>query len=192
MDEKRIGSGFSASDYHTIKHLCLDLEHAIPSIPYAIMIISSRAQNTLLFLVIFAGFASAACKPPSDFQTPQEAKPQAPSTAPTSFCKCTCFTNSTIIPLDAPSSANRPYTDPGNNLLVSRRPAEPNDDGAQEPVETPGNGDTGGEKDGSEEGRKEYRAGNCNDCNRQFCLDYNLPICHGAGMDDVFTTCFRK
>lgn len=40
--------------------------------------------------------------------------------------------------------------------------------------------------------RKEYRAGNCNDCNRQFCLDYNLPICKGAAMEDVFTTCFRE
>ena len=40
--------------------------------------------------------------------------------------------------------------------------------------------------------KKEYRAGNCNDCNRQFCLDYNLPICRGAGMEDVFTTCFRE
>ena len=117
---------------------------------------------------------------------------QGPSTAPTSFCKCTCFTNSTIIPLDAPSSGNRPYTDPGNNLLFSRYPEDQDDDDTQEPVETPGDKDEGGEKDGSEGGRKEYRAGNCNDCNRQFCLDYNLPICRGAGMDDVFTTCFRK
>ena len=45
------------------------------------------------------------------------------------------------------------------------------------------------EKEGD---RKEYRAGNCNDCNRQFCLDYNLPICKKAGMEDVFTTCFRQ
>ena len=56
-----------------------------------------------------------------------------------------------------------------------------------------GDGDKNdGKKDGSEDGRKEYRAGNCNDCNRQFCLDYNLPICKKASMDDVFTTCFRE
>lgn len=55
-----------------------------------------------------------------------------------------------------------------------------------------GNDEKGGKK-GKENGdRKEYRAGNCNDCNRQFCLDYNLPICRGAGVEDVFTTCFRK
>ena len=45
---------------------------------------------------------------------------------------------------------------------------------------------------GKEDERKEYRAGNCNDCNRQFCLGYNLPICKGAGMEDVFTMCFRE
>lgn len=42
------------------------------------------------------------------------------------------------------------------------------------------------------EDRKEYRASNCNDCNRQFCLSYNLPICKGVGMEEVFTTCFRE
>ena len=51
------------------------------------------------------------------------------------------------------------------------------------------NGDNRKENTGD---RKEYRARNCNDCNRQFCLDYNLPICKGAGMEDVATTCFRK
>ena len=52
-----------------------------------------------------------------------------------------------------------------------------------------GKGDDGKENSGD---RKEYRARNCNDCNRQFCLDYNLPICKGAGMEDVATTCFRE
>lgn len=58
-----------------------------------------------------------------------------------------------------------------------------------------GNGGKGkGKGKGKEEvdDRKEYRAGNCNDCNRQFCLDYNLPICKGAAMEDVFTTCFQR
>ena len=58
-----------------------------------------------------------------------------------------------------------------------------------------GKGKEGDDKNGGgggDDDRKEYRAGNCNDCNRQFCLDYNLPICKGAGMEDVFTTCFRE
>lgn len=91
-----------------------------------------------------------------------------------------------------------------NALLLPRAPDDPDD--AQDripddppaddaPPETPPDGDGGMGKGKGEEGdddRKEYRAGNCNDCNRQFCLDYNLPICKGAGMEDVFTTCFRE
>lgn len=89
-------------------------------------------------------------------------------------------------------------------LFAPRQPEDPENgvDNAQEPVEGISSGDDdkddgsgdkdGGKKDGSEDGRKEYRAGNCNDCNRQFCLDYNLPICKKASMDDVFTTCFRE
>ncbi|KAF2863857.1 hypothetical protein K470DRAFT_202730, partial [Piedraia hortae CBS 480.64] len=32
----------------------------------------------------------------------------------------------------------------------------------------------------------------CNDCTKQFCLDYHLPICQGAEEDDVFATCFQR
>lgn len=60
------------------------------------------------------------------------------------------------------------------------------------PPEKRPTGDAGKGHDDDDDDRKEYRAGNCNDCNRQFCLDYNLPICKGAGMEDVFTTCFRE
>ncbi len=85
--------------------------------------------------------------------------------APTSFCKCTCFTNSTIIPLDAPRSLP---SRPGEALFHRAPPAE-----------------------GSHEDRKEFRAGNCNDCNRQYCIDAHLPICKDAGVNDIVATCFR-
>lgn len=97
--------------------------------------------------------------------------------APTSFCKCTCFTNSTIIPLDAPASPPLQNRNVFEGLNTARSPAEEDPDS---------------DSDGKGQDRKEYRAGNCNDCNRQFCLDYNLPICKKASMEDVFTTCFRK
>ncbi|RMZ89037.1 hypothetical protein DV736_g3734, partial [Chaetothyriales sp. CBS 134916] len=32
----------------------------------------------------------------------------------------------------------------------------------------------------------------CADCNRAFCLSYNLPICKEATENDVFTTCFQR
>ncbi|CAF9921125.1 hypothetical protein IMSHALPRED_005089 [Imshaugia aleurites] len=119
--------------------------------------------------------------------------------SPTSFCKCTCFTNSTIIPLDAPISTsphimhNLPRAPDDPDDAQDRIPEDPPADDVP-PVKLPEGDGTrkGGENDDDNDDRKEYRAGNCNDCNRQFCLDYNLPICKGAGMDDVFTTCFQR
>lgn len=32
----------------------------------------------------------------------------------------------------------------------------------------------------------------CNDCNRQFCLDYKLPICKGTKDEEISTECFRE
>ncbi|KAF9892586.1 hypothetical protein FE257_000988 [Aspergillus nanangensis] len=37
-----------------------------------------------------------------------------------------------------------------------------------------------------------YRPLSCNDCNRKFCLGYDLPTCKGAKEEDVFTTCFQR
>lgn len=119
--------------------------------------------------------------------------------SPTSFCKCTCGSNSTIIPLDAPVSPS------GHNLLFLHKRQE-DDKSAPPPDNEEGDNDNSddkneddkskekeeGDKEGDNSDRKEYRAGNCNDCNRQFCLSYNLPICKNVGMEDVFTTCFQR
>jgi hypothetical protein len=73
-------------------------------------------------------------------------------TAATSFCKCTCFGNSTIIALSGSTSASKDPT----------------------------------KKDSS------VHHGTCNDCNRKFCMDYNLPICKSAKEEDILTTCFQR
>jgi len=96
--------------------------------------------------------------------------PLASAATPTSFCKCTCFESSYIIPLDEPPKATSTVT-PHGILLASRTDEAPID---------------------GDEPAKEYRPGNCNDCNRQFCLGYNLPICKGATEKDVFATCFQR
>ncbi|GAB7348893.1 hypothetical protein MBLNU459_g7587t2 [Dothideomycetes sp. NU459] len=87
---------------------------------------------------------------------------------PSSFCKCTCFTNSTIIPLALPAAASSPD---GSSSTSSSSAAD-----------SPGSGSGSGAK----------RTGTCADCNRQFCLGYNLPICKGAKEEDVFATCFQR
>jgi hypothetical protein len=33
--------------------------------------------------------------------------------------------------------------------------------------------------------------GTCLDCNKQFCQNYNLPICKDAKDEDIFATCYR-
>lgn len=86
---------------------------------------------------------------------------------PTSYCKCICFQNSTIIPLNSPPSQNDP--------LPSSR-SFPRDDAQNE---------EGGEQ-------QHHRTLTCSDCNRAFCLDYNLPICKNAKEEDVFAQCFRE
>ncbi|KAF2725069.1 hypothetical protein K431DRAFT_291246 [Polychaeton citri CBS 116435] len=79
--------------------------------------------------------------------------------SPTSFCKCTCFTNSTIIPLDSERSSETVADPEPRDILWSR------DSSARL---------------------------TCNDCNKQFCLDYDLSICKEAKEEDVFTTCFQR
>ncbi|KAK4199273.1 hypothetical protein QBC40DRAFT_203125 [Triangularia verruculosa] len=92
----------------------------------------------------------------------------ASASAPT-FCKCTCFTNSTIIPLgpihDSPSPPNPPpsSSDPQQrqqppSLLLTPRAS----------------------------------SSSCTQCNRAFCLKYNLPICKDAEEKDVVTSCFQR
>lgn len=88
---------------------------------------------------------------------------------PTSYCKCICFQNSTIIPLNSPPSESSPASLLHRPALFSRD-----------------NGDSEGE-----ENQKSHHTLTCNDCNRAFCLDYNLPICKNAKEEDVFAQCFR-
>ncbi|KAK4495659.1 hypothetical protein PRZ48_012927 [Zasmidium cellare] len=92
--------------------------------------------------------------------------------SPTSFCKCTCFSNSTIIPLDATDESLKSNTffTSNANTTTSDKSADNNDD---------------------DDGKKKA-ARTCNDCNKQFCLSYNLPICKDAEEEDVFTTCFQR
>ncbi|KAJ5204109.1 uncharacterized protein N7498_004988 [Penicillium cinerascens] len=101
------------------------------------------------------------------------------ASTPTSFCKCTCFSNSTIIPLDpAKSGASSSALD--NVLRFDKRAF----DNFKAGVEI--------DEESLSKRTQKYGALSCNDCNRKFCLDYELPICKGAKEEDVFTTCFQR
>lgn len=87
---------------------------------------------------------------------------------PTSYCKCICFQNSTIIPLNSPPSESHTSSPSPRSL-----PRAGNDDKEQDNK------------------KAHHHTLTCNDCNRAFCLDYNLPICKNAKEEDVFAQCFR-
>lgn len=110
-----------------------------------------RLLSVLLLFIGLVALVNAASESVTGLLT---INPTNRHTAPTSFCKCTCFSNSTIIPLNGGNQ-----DDTHHALLLERAPTK-------------------------------HRT--CNDCNRNFCLDQNLPICKGATDADVFTTCFQR
>ncbi|KAL1996407.1 hypothetical protein VTN49DRAFT_172 [Thermomyces lanuginosus] len=99
---------------------------------------------------------------------------------PSSFCKCTCFSNSTIIEL-------RPVDTKSGALDIDKRSSSSSTPFASFP-------NLFRRADDDDDGGKDHKgkALTCNDCTRKFCLDYNLPKCKGATEDDVFTTCFQR
>ncbi|SPO07508.1 uncharacterized protein DNG_10202 [Cephalotrichum gorgonifer] len=98
----------------------------------------------------------------------------AAASSPQSFCKCTCFKNSTIIPL----STNRP----SQLLLRSLDPLDASTPEAPRPAERRW-----------EDGHLAKRASqDCLGCTKKFCRDQNLPFCHDATDDDVSTYCFQR
>ncbi|RYP93323.1 hypothetical protein DL770_000512 [Monosporascus sp. CRB-9-2] len=99
--------------------------------------------------------------------------------APT-FCKCTCFKNSTLIQL-GPSKSTSP-TDP--TLLFSPRDSDPSlrqdTQNSLRSVPLP------------LELEQRAASTSCTQCTRAFCLSQNLPICRDAEETDVVATCFQR
>ncbi|KAL8375038.1 hypothetical protein RB599_001656 [Gaeumannomyces hyphopodioides] len=104
--------------------------------------------------------------------------------SPPTFCKCTCFKNSTIIPLG-----------PGHEP-----PAAPPAPSPTTPTTPPSDGKDKGKAGGGAAAAaprahmedKRAASSSCSQCNRAFCLKYNLPICKGAEEKDVVTMCFAR
>ncbi|OAA67339.1 hypothetical protein SPI_01915 [Niveomyces insectorum RCEF 264] len=90
------------------------------------------------------------------------------------FCKCTCFTNSTIIPLG-------PQHQPSSSDGSSPPPPPPP---PLSPLFVP--------RDGKTLLTPRASTASCTQCNRAFCLDYHLPICKDAAEKDVVALCFQR
>ncbi|KAK6080544.1 hypothetical protein SCUP234_05090 [Seiridium cupressi] len=87
------------------------------------------------------------------------------------FCKCTCFSNSTIVRLGPKDSTSSPATPNTRSLLRSLNPF------TSEPAASIS---------------KRAASASCTQCTRAFCLAYNLPICKNAQEKDVVTMCFQR
>ncbi|KHE86700.1 hypothetical protein GE21DRAFT_1359728 [Neurospora crassa] len=110
------------------------------------------------------------------------------ASAPT-FCKCTCFSNSTIIRLGPQPD------DPANNNPQQPPPPPSKPTATMTATASPPNSPRS-PSDQSQflhlGGSKRAASSSCTQCNRAFCLQYNLPICKDAEEKDVTTTCFQR
>ncbi|EGS19998.1 uncharacterized protein CTHT_0044950 [Thermochaetoides thermophila DSM 1495] len=95
------------------------------------------------------------------------------------FCKCTCFKNSTIIPL-GPQKPNQPPPQPP--ATTSKPPSTS--------TSTPRHHLPNPQALDPLQGRA--ASSSCSQCNRAFCLSYNLPICKDAEEKDVVASCFQR
>jgi hypothetical protein len=177
-----------------------DIFQTISGKDFNATMIQKRIPFLLFLLVLLASLVASACKPPS-VQSPQRSSttpipsqlsppfflseltllirlPLAEKGTPRTFCKCTCFTNSTIIELgphkDAPGTTKPPPATGGGTTPASN--------GAPQ--------DSISHRSSLLEPRA--ASSSCTQCNRAFCLTYNLPICKGAEEKDVATSCFQR
>lgn len=95
----------------------------------------------------------------------------APAAAAPTFCKCTCFKNSTIIPLGPEHQSRRSVTLELPDT-TSTSPAARQD-------ELPGLA-------------PRSASASCSECTKAFCLKQGIPFCKDATEDDVFTMCFQR
>lgn len=91
--------------------------------------------------------------------------------APT-FCKCTCFKNSTIIPLGPEHEPEDPDTTASYLSLRSFSLFAPD---AADALPKPRTAST-----------------HCSECTKSFCLSQGIDICEDADEDDVMTLCFKR
>ncbi|KAG5985833.1 hypothetical protein E4U43_005855 [Claviceps pusilla] len=124
------------------------------------------------------------------------------------FCKCTCFKNSTIIPLGPKSQ--QPQSDSSSHALRSRSFFSDSlfvsgDSSAALPHHADSNPafssrDNDGGDDDEEEVNTLFRRNvaprslstSCSECTKSFCLNQGIDFCKEAKEEDVVTMCFQR
>ncbi|ROT42630.1 hypothetical protein SODALDRAFT_326787 [Sodiomyces alkalinus F11] len=115
------------------------------------------------------------------------------------FCKCTCFKNSTVVPLDSqakyPSSSSSSSSSPPSSLhrrdLFSAPIFAPLPNFPFQPDATTNEKTRTRRSEGHQIARRGPPA-DCTKCTKAFCLAQKLPICTDATEEDVQTSCFQR
>ncbi|KAH6842669.1 hypothetical protein B0I37DRAFT_448108 [Chaetomium sp. MPI-CAGE-AT-0009] len=116
-----------------------------------------------------------------------------------SFCKCTCFQNSTIIAL-GPQHDNQPAAPPppppkkppsSSNLPAAASSSSSSIAPPQSQPTSPARAATEAAENANPLHPRESST-SCKQCNRAFCMKYNLPICKDAEEKDIKTSCFQR
>ncbi|KXH59935.1 hypothetical protein CNYM01_09324 [Colletotrichum nymphaeae SA-01] len=132
----------------------------------------NRISMLLLLLCGFVALVSANCKSSvlakslSQHQAATDEDILTPLQAAPTFCKCTCFKNSTIVALGPQKADGEP---PGNAPPSSR--------------------DT---SSSSSLLNKRAASSSCSQCTKAFCLSRGIDFCSKAKDEDVQTMCFQR
>ncbi|KPI43487.1 uncharacterized protein AB675_6955 [Cyphellophora attinorum] len=92
----------------------------------------------------------------------------------TSFCKCVCAGNSTIIALNPRSSTSKTQ----HSSLKLSRSLTPRDEDS--------------ETEQQRQDQQKHHTPTCADCNRAFCLDQGVKICEDVKEEEIFASCFQR
>ncbi|KAI1329459.1 hypothetical protein F5Y16DRAFT_99084 [Xylariaceae sp. FL0255] len=104
----------------------------------------------------------------------------AAASAPT-FCKCTCFKNSTLIQLGPDTiTTSTSATSATSATPLSLSQSQPSSSSSEE------------ERAAAEARARARSSSSCTQCTRAFCLSQSLSICADAEETDVLATCFQR
>lgn len=156
--------------------------------------------RTSLLLLVFAAImsvAAASCaphppspSPPDDgsegrFPRQISADPSATLPAAPIFCKCTCFKNSTIIPLG-------PKVETPSRYLFLRDDALDQDLDTSSSHIRPRDADEPDNARQSQHLSPRSKSKSCTECTKAFCLSQGIDFCKKAAEEDVTTLCFQR
>ncbi|KAG5944339.1 hypothetical protein E4U59_007320 [Claviceps monticola] len=116
------------------------------------------------------------------------------------FCKCTCFKNSTIIPLGPKSQ--QPQSDSSSHAFLSRFFSSDSLPLFAAPLSAgpkPADSLVRGNDDDDDDTRSwsnnvspRSLSTSCSECTKSFCLNQGIDFCKEAKEEDVVTMCFQR